>query len=485
MLIAILFFLATVLAVNPPTSHASVLGIDVSKNQGHIDWVKVANAGYKFAFIKASEGIGYTDKYFVENIKNASVNTLLVAPYHFARPAANKNPEDEAKWFLEAAGDYIKRGYLRPALDVEVPPSSYRETEINEMKAMSDSDLQDWVLKWMNYVKNKTGQTPILYTNKDYYSGKLKKMIDQEGYDIWISDPSTTSCTNPILDEQQPKYNPYPDLKINWVFWQWYFPDPCPSNKGKVSGINEDVDLDVFSGYERDLLSITCDSDYGVAPTVKAFEVTPDPHSVNSGEAFKIDYTVSDTGGSGLNRVELWRKDEQSDWQEIKRDTLSGGDGPTSGSFSDAPSNSGKYWYGIHVADNNSNWNDEKNSNSDNQPSGLLPIEVEVKDPESVQSSNSNIIGKWILHTRESSKFIPIDSTITFNDDTERTLYDSLNGPGHWSQHGNTVQWDYDNCSGEVCTRYRTTYKGTIDLDMKGTMETCDGERGDWSAERI
>lgn len=122
------------------------------------------------------------------------------------------------------------------------------------METMSDSDLQDWVLRWMNYVKDKTGQTPILYTNRDYYSGKLKKLIDEENYDIWISDPSTTSCSIPLLDEQQPKYDLYPELIINWKFWQWYYPDPCASNKGKVPGIDEDVDLDVFNGYESDLL---------------------------------------------------------------------------------------------------------------------------------------------------------------------------------------------------------------------------------------
>lgn len=378
--------LATSSYANEATCHAGVLGIDVSKNQGQIDWVKVANGGYKFAFIKASEGIGYTDKNFAENIKSASINTLLVGPYHFARPAANKNPEDEAKWFLQAAGDYIKRGYLRPVLDVEVPPSSYPEAEIEEMEAMSDSDLQDWVLRWMNYIEDKTGQIPILYTNRDYYSGKLKKLIDEENYDIWISDPSTTSCSAPLLDEQQPKYDLYPELIINWRFWQWYYPDPCASNKGKVPGINEDVDLDVFNGYETDLLSITCDLDYGIAPIVQAFKVTPTSSDLNLGEAFNIEYTVLDEGGSGLKQVELWRKEENGDWPSdpIQIKTLAGGNGPISESFTDIPPAPGKYWYGLHVVDNNGNWNDEKNSNTNKPSVRNEPVEVEVKENKAI-----------------------------------------------------------------------------------------------------
>jgi hypothetical protein len=127
-------------------------------------------------------------------------------------------------------------------------------------------------------------------------------------------------------------------------------------------------------------------------PTVQAFDVSPSPPILNLGESFTIDYTVSDTGGPGLNRVELWRKDEQSDWQEIKRDALSG-DGPTSDSFSDAPSNSGKYWYGIHVVDNAGNWNDEKNSNSNDQPGGFSPVEVEVRSTQTAETpENSDAI---------------------------------------------------------------------------------------------
>jgi murein DD-endopeptidase MepM/ murein hydrolase activator NlpD len=124
------------------------------------------------------------------------------------------------------------------------------------------------------------------------------------------------------------------------------------------------------------------------SPTVQAFQVTP--QSLTSGESFTIEYTVSDTRGSGLNRVELWRKDEQSDWQEIKRDALSGGDGPISGSFSDAPSDSGKYWYGIHVVDNAGNWNDEKNSNSNYQPTSYSPVEVEVRSTQPAETQENS-----------------------------------------------------------------------------------------------
>lgn len=95
--------------------------------------------------------------------------------------------------------------------------------------------------------------------------------------------------------------------------------------------------------------------------------------------------------------------------------------------------------------------------------------------------SSSSIVGEWTLYSRRSSNFIPSDSIITFHDDY--TLSDSLYGTGRWKRNGDTVHWEYDMCGEEVCTRYKTTYDGTIGFGMKGTMLFCDGEEGDWSAE--
>jgi WD40 repeat protein/lysophospholipase L1-like esterase len=118
-------------------------------------------------------------------------------------------------------------------------------------------------------------------------------------------------------------------------------------------------------------------------PTVQAFDVSS--RSLTSGESLEITYTVSDNG-SGLKQVELWRKDEQSDWQEIKPpNALAGENGPISGSFTDSPSVPGKYWYGVHVVDNAGNWNDENNSNTNKQPSSYGPIEVEMTRSDSLQ----------------------------------------------------------------------------------------------------
>ena len=129
------------------------------------------------------------------------------------------------------------------------------------------------------------------------------------------------------------------------------------------------------------------------SPIVQAFQVTP--LSLNLGESFNITYTVSDSGGSGLRQVELWRKDESSDWQNFSTNTLASETGPISGSFTDSPSAPGNYWYGVHVVDNAGNWNEEKNSNTNGLPRSFEPAEVEVKEVVSAKISSQAPAEEW------------------------------------------------------------------------------------------
>lgn len=99
-----------------------------------------------------------------------------------------------------------------------------------------------------------------------------------------------------------------------------------------------------------------------IPPTISTFSVSP--NSVVSGNAFTINYTVSDSGGSGLYRMMLRRTSgngSASDpgWQDIQTNILSG-NGPVSGSFTDTPTATGTYWYGMIVFDNALNHQDER-----------------------------------------------------------------------------------------------------------------------------
>jgi hypothetical protein len=93
-----------------------------------------------------------------------------------------------------------------------------------------------------------------------------------------------------------------------------------------------------------------------IKPQVDSFSVTPS--SVSLGSSFIVSYGVSDSGGSGLKQVELWRAPDSGGipgtWAQLQTKSASGNS--SSGSFTDAPSSTGTYWYGVHVVDNAGNW---------------------------------------------------------------------------------------------------------------------------------
>src|SRR6185437_3367405 len=98
-------------------------GIDVSTWNGAIDWTKVAHAGYRFAFGKATEGTAYNDKTYTTNRNGSEAAGLVFGAYHFARPAgknlagATASAIRQANHFLAVAGP--QPGELPPVLDLE------------------------------------------------------------------------------------------------------------------------------------------------------------------------------------------------------------------------------------------------------------------------------------------------------------------------------------------------------------------------------
>ncbi len=211
-------------------------GIDVSHWQGDINWTKVYNAGYRFAFVKATEGVGFTDWYFHKNTDEGTDAGVLMGAYHFARPDLNNTGEEEAEYFLSIVGDYIEAGYLRPVLDIEVSGGKTK------------SALSSWVVDWMETVKNKTGVEPLIYTN--YYFIRERFNDTVANYDLWIAywncDPTPTVSIPPT------------EKFADWDFWQYQAPGGCGNYS--IPGVEGNVDLDIFNGGETELSTFESDA---------------------------------------------------------------------------------------------------------------------------------------------------------------------------------------------------------------------------------
>ncbi len=256
-----------------PKSTSYVDGIDVSHWQGTVKWAKVGNAGYEFAFVKGTEGVGWTDVNFIENMENGPNSGVIRGVYHFARPDLGNTGREEAEYFLEVAGDYLESGNLRPVLDLEVRGN------------LNKTQLSNWTLEWLDTVKNRTGVSPLIYTNLNYVNYYLTSAVTE--YDIWIA---YWSCS------ANPSYSIPPTGKWrDWAFWQYYGPGGCGGNAGYVPGIQTNIDLNIFNGVSAGLSEYNAASKLWVSLTSDAYLV-PVPYyadltaNVNGDAAGPVDY---------------------------------------------------------------------------------------------------------------------------------------------------------------------------------------------------
>ncbi len=97
-----------------------LFGIDVSYHQGLIDWPKVRTSGVRFAIIKASEGEGYTDPMFEQNMLSAAEAEIVAGTYHFFLP--RYDPLAQARHYVKTLQELGGgKPTLPPCVDIETP----------------------------------------------------------------------------------------------------------------------------------------------------------------------------------------------------------------------------------------------------------------------------------------------------------------------------------------------------------------------------
>lgn len=77
-------------------------GIDVSENNGAVDWQAVKDAGIEFAMIRCSYGMHSKDSMFAENVAGAHAAGLKVGAYHYSYALSVEDAIQEAANCREA-----------------------------------------------------------------------------------------------------------------------------------------------------------------------------------------------------------------------------------------------------------------------------------------------------------------------------------------------------------------------------------------------
>lgn len=108
--------------------------IDVSNNNGHVDFMAAKKAGAVGVYLKVTEGTSFVDSTYLSRRKAAKAAGLKVGGYHFAHPGNSGSAE--ASFFLKHL--VYEKGDLVPMLDMETDsgkPKAYTAAFVKAVKA--------------------------------------------------------------------------------------------------------------------------------------------------------------------------------------------------------------------------------------------------------------------------------------------------------------------------------------------------------------
>ena len=175
----------------PPQNRGpnDAMGLDVASYQGNVDWGSVAGNGGTFAYVKATEGVTYTNPLFGQQY-NGSYNAGLVhGAYHFGLPDVSDGAT-QANYFVDHGGGWSKDGRtLPPALDIEYNP--YGDT----CYKLSPDQMVAWIKAFSDQMWVRTGIPPVIYTSLTWWTKCTGNSPRFAGNPLWIprygADPGT------------------------------------------------------------------------------------------------------------------------------------------------------------------------------------------------------------------------------------------------------------------------------------------------------
>lgn len=210
---------ATPTTTGPSESEPTLEGIDASHHKGPIDWAQVADAGITFAYLKATEGTGFTDPRFAEHRREAARQGIEVSGYHYFQLCSDG--ADQAAHFLRVLGDGVRRARLVPALDLELagscsdpPPADVLLVEVREFLAA---------------LERRTGRPALVYLYPEFEE-RYGFADDLAEHPQWVR----------RLGDRAPRRD--------WTVWQY---DDAGSVPGVAGGVDRNLMKESFVGGGR------------------------------------------------------------------------------------------------------------------------------------------------------------------------------------------------------------------------------------------
>lgn len=195
----------------------SYVGVDVSKVQDYIDFVKVKKAGINFVMIRVgargySSGQLIVDEYFSDNLKRATDAGLDVGVYFYSQAISEDEAIEEANLVLENLGEY----------ELSYPVAFDMEQVSNDtarIDTLSKTERTNITKAFLDTIQ-KAGHKSVIYGNKEWLIKKID-MSKLTAYDVWLAQAADI-----------------PDYPYKFTMWQY-------STNGSVDGIAGPVNLNI------------------------------------------------------------------------------------------------------------------------------------------------------------------------------------------------------------------------------------------------
>ncbi len=195
----------------------SYLGVDISKYQDYVDFVKLKKAGINFVMLRVgARGYGsgqlVLDDYFSDNLKRATDAGLEVGVYFFSQAITAEEAIEEADMVLENIKDYT----------ITYPVAFDMEKIANDtarIDNLTKAEKTSIAISFLDRVAA-AGYKTMIYGNKEW----LIKQIDMSkltGYDVWLS-----------------QIGDIPDYPYKFTMWQY-------STETSVDGIAGYANLNI------------------------------------------------------------------------------------------------------------------------------------------------------------------------------------------------------------------------------------------------
>ncbi|MQA61893.1 MAG: lysozyme [Actinophytocola sp.] len=189
-----------------------VLGIDVSRWQGKVDWQYWWDKGKRFAYIKATEGVSYTSPTYRDQYDGAAGVGMIRGAYHFALPDVSGGAK-QAEYFVDNGGQWTSDGKTLPGvIDLEYNPygeSCYGKTQ---------SQMATWIKDFADTYHRRTSRDPVIYTSNSWWQK-------------CVGSARSFAATSPLwVARYSDSVGPLPGDWDYYTFWQ-YSNEPIDQNR--------------------------------------------------------------------------------------------------------------------------------------------------------------------------------------------------------------------------------------------------------------